>query len=459
MATAMRAALADLKILHETGLLDEAAYLAAQQQWVAKLAGGGAAAAADDEDEAVAEPPDAPRPPAPEANDEAEERRKRRREKQAKREAKARSAQPEPEPEPELPPGHGTPLEPLCAVLPQFERVAFTLALRAAALHLVKRDVEIDRKALSNSMASCGLSGKGKHLAACGFLMKESGKGGGRKPDALQAALGPLGFSEMHLGCLVATLAWVKSGAPPGIGDPIVEGWAAADVPSEDDSDGEPPPPPPHSPSPSEDEHETTSEEDEEEDGDDNVAGSDGSLVVVTQADLEVSPAAAADSAIKMPFQTAAGPAPLRGSSRKQPAAASLSAADSAWGDGFRKVARGHCRRSLEIWLSEAGIGGNAKSSSLRGFDTGPILEFADRENLLEAEPEELYKKFVDAKVEAAMAAMPPDMLPGADMYDDDEAGGGRGEGAGAPPVGMDKVFSTEMMIFQDFRLNKEDFN
>lgn len=40
-------------------------------------------------------------------------------------------------------------------------------------------------------------------------------------------------------------------------------------------------------------------------------------------------------------------------------------------------------RRAVEIWLSEAGIGGNIKSSSLRGFDTGPLLEFADRENLL----------------------------------------------------------------------------
>eukprot|EP01043_Picozoa_sp_COSAG02_P070170 COSAG02_NODE_12318_length_1563_cov_4.388087_2_plen_93_part_00 len=40
-------------------------------------------------------------------------------------------------------------------------------------------------------------------------------------------------------------------------------------------------------------------------------------------------------------------------------------------------------RRAVEIWLSEAGIGGNNKSSSLRGFDTGPLLEFADREHLL----------------------------------------------------------------------------
>lgn len=40
-------------------------------------------------------------------------------------------------------------------------------------------------------------------------------------------------------------------------------------------------------------------------------------------------------------------------------------------------------RRAVEIWLSEAGIGGNNKSTSLRGFDTGPLLEFADREHLL----------------------------------------------------------------------------
>jgi hypothetical protein len=46
-------------------------------------------------------------------------------------------------------------------------------------------------------------------------------------------------------------------------------------------------------------------------------------------------------------------------------------------------------RRAVEIWLSDAGIGGNAKSSSLRGFDTGPLLEFADRENLLGTDAEE----------------------------------------------------------------------
>ena len=40
-------------------------------------------------------------------------------------------------------------------------------------------------------------------------------------------------------------------------------------------------------------------------------------------------------------------------------------------------------RRAVEIWLADAGIGGNVKSSSLRGFDAGPMLEFADRENLL----------------------------------------------------------------------------
>eukprot|EP01043_Picozoa_sp_COSAG02_P042722 COSAG02_NODE_3653_length_6413_cov_4.685144_8_plen_90_part_01 len=36
----MRAALADLKVLHETGLLDDDSYVAAQQKWVARLAAG-----------------------------------------------------------------------------------------------------------------------------------------------------------------------------------------------------------------------------------------------------------------------------------------------------------------------------------------------------------------------------------------------------------------------------------
>ena len=36
----MRAALADLKVLPETGLLDDDGYLAAQQKWIARLAAG-----------------------------------------------------------------------------------------------------------------------------------------------------------------------------------------------------------------------------------------------------------------------------------------------------------------------------------------------------------------------------------------------------------------------------------
>lgn len=55
-----------------------------------------------------------------------------------------------------------------------------------------------------------------------------------------------------------------------------------------------------------------------------------------------------------------------------------------------------------------------------------------------EAEPEELYKRFVDAKVAAAMAAMPPDALPST-AHDGNATGAGAGgEGTeAAVPMGM----------------------
>lgn len=234
----MRAALADLKVLHETGLLDDDGYVKAQQQWLNRMAAGDVQEADGDErnDELKEEPKGAvalvlpsnsaalaaalPKVPGSDGKD---EHRRRRRDQKHKRKARARSVtnpEPEPEPEPqrepEAPPGHGTPLEPLCAVLAQFDRVAFTLALRAASLHLAKRDIEIDRRALSAEMSRCGLPGKGKVLSACGFLLKESGRGGGRTYAVLLEHLAPLGFTEMHVGCLVATLKWAKDGMPPG---------------------------------------------------------------------------------------------------------------------------------------------------------------------------------------------------------------------------------------------------
>ena len=431
----MRAALADLKVLHETGLLDDASYVAAQQKWVARLATGevqegdeGTRGGEKSTDilmtrvESSSAALVAALPTVP-SHDEHDERRKRRAEKKDKRKAAARAAarpqpEPEPEPEPEPPLGHGTPLEPLCAVLPQLDRIAFTLALRAASLHLAKRDIEIDRRALSAELSRCGIPGKGKPLSACGFLLKESGKGGGRKPAVLHEHLAPLGFTEMHIDCLVATLEWVKDGLPPGIGDPLVEGWPKETAPVEDDH--EPPPPPPHSPSASEDE-----EEDEDGDEVDADEGSDGdgsgSMVVVHRDDIPAAVAAAS-----LPFTQRQGPHTIAPRRQLQPLSALLEAQD--WDDS-RSLARGRyahsrsrtlqldtlcallgcfcllqkcgydcmsaaqtahrtvcshrLRRAVEIWLSDAGIGGNTKSSSLRGFDTGPLLEFADRENLL----------------------------------------------------------------------------
>lgn len=306
----MRAALADLKVLHETGLLDDDSYVAAQQKWVARLATGDVQE--DDSDEKATgweeDKPDvataasqsssaalvAALPTAP-SHDEHNERRKPRKEKKDKKEKRKGAGRggagpaPEPEPEPQLPPGHGTPLQPLCAVLPQLDRIAFTLALRAASLYLAKRDIEIDRRALSAEMSRCGLPAKGKLLSACGFLLRESGKGGGRKAAVLQEHLAPLGFTQMHVECLVATLGWVKSGLPPGIGDPVVEGWPKESTPAEDDH--EPPPPPPHSPSASEDEEDDEGEDadsdDAEVDAEDESDGDgSGSMVVVSREEI-----------------------------------------------------------------------------------------------------------------------------------------------------------------------------
>ena len=437
----MRAALADLKVLHETGLLDDASYVTAQQKWVARLAAG----EVQDDDEGTrggeksADKPMAlvesgsaalaaalPTVPSHDERDVHRRRRTEKKDKKDKRKAAARAAarpEPEPEPEPRLPLGHGTPLEPLCAVLPQLDRIAFTLALRAASLHLAKRDIEIDRRALSAEMSRCGLPGKGKPLSACGFLLKESGKGGGRKPAVLFEHLGPLGFTEMHIDCLVATLEWVKNGLPPGIGDPLVEGWPKETAAVE--GDHEPPPPPPHSPSASEDEDEDEDGDEDEVDADEGSDGDgSGSMVVVHREDIPAAVAAAT-----LPFTQRQGPRTTVPRRQPQPLSAMLEAED--WDDS-RSLARGRyahfhaaartlhlhtfcgllgcvrllqkcaydcksaaqtarravwrsdrLRRAVEIWLSDAGIGGNTKSSSLRGFDTGPLLEFADRENLL----------------------------------------------------------------------------
>ncbi len=354
----MRAALADLKVLHETGLLDDDSYVAAQQTWVARLAAGDVQeddgdekSTGEDESEvatAIAQSSSAALfaalPAAP--SDEHDVRRKRRKEKKDKKEKpkdRARGVagpepqpqpqpqpQPEPEPEPQLPLGHGTPLQSLCAVLPQLDRIAFTLALRAASLHLAKRDIEIDRRALSAEMSRCGLPAKGKLLSACGFLLKESGKGGGRKTAVLQEHLAPLGFTQMHIECLVATLGWVKTGLPPGIGDPVVEGWPRESTPAEDDH--EPPPPPPHSPSASEDEEEGSDSDDDELDADGESDGDgSGSMVVVSREEI---PAAVTSS----PFSHREGAQMIVPRRQPQPLSSLLEAHD--WDDG-RSLARG----------------------------------------------------------------------------------------------------------------------
>jgi hypothetical protein len=59
-------------------------------------------------------------------------------------------------------------------------------------------------------------------------------------------------------------------------------------------------------------------------------------------------------------------------------------------------------RRRLETFLESAGIGGSAQ----RRFDPTPLLEFAKQNQLFDAEPEEIYGRWVDTKVAAAEASM-----------------------------------------------------
>lgn len=108
-------------------------------------------------------------------------------------------------------------LAPLCDVLAELDGAALGVALRAAALHLVKRDEEIDVQGVIEGLEACGVTGSPKKLlGACGSLLKQAGKGGGQTPEKLELALRPLGFNSEHLTVLVDTLAWVKAGAVLG---------------------------------------------------------------------------------------------------------------------------------------------------------------------------------------------------------------------------------------------------
>ena len=108
-------------------------------------------------------------------------------------------------------------LAPLTDVLAQLDGAGFGVALRAAALHLVKRDDDIDVAGVVEALAACDVTGSPKKLlGACNVLLKQAGKGGGQTPEKLQSALTPMGFTAEHLTVLVDTLAWVKAGAVIG---------------------------------------------------------------------------------------------------------------------------------------------------------------------------------------------------------------------------------------------------
>ena len=59
-------------------------------------------------------------------------------------------------------------------------------------------------------------------------------------------------------------------------------------------------------------------------------------------------------------------------------------------------------------FVESAGIGGNKKSTSARGFDVTPLLEYAKVHGLYDEEPEIIYGRWVDEKVAAAEAQMHP---------------------------------------------------
>ena len=105
-------------------------------------------------------------------------------------------------------------LEPLTAVLPKLDLPTFEAALRAAALDLQQRREEIDADGIMAGFAAAGVtSGQKKILSACGYLMKQAGKGGGLGAEKLSKSLGPMGFEEAHIEALISTLEWVKNGS------------------------------------------------------------------------------------------------------------------------------------------------------------------------------------------------------------------------------------------------------
>ena len=107
------------------------------------------------------------------------------------------------------------PLEPLVTVLPKVTQHTLEAALKASALHLQKRDAEIDAAGVREALGSCDVPTKGmkKILAACNWLLKQAGKGGGQSPAKLKSSLGPLGFEEHHIAAVLAVLQWVKDGS------------------------------------------------------------------------------------------------------------------------------------------------------------------------------------------------------------------------------------------------------
>ena len=62
------------------------------------------------------------------------------------------------------------------------------------------------------------------------------------------------------------------------------------------------------------------------------------------------------------------------------------------------------CKHALAV---SSFCAGNPNSTSARGFDVTPLLNYAAEHRLYDAEPEVIYGRWVDAKVAAAMSSLP----------------------------------------------------
>ena len=86
-------------------------------------------------------------------------------------------------------------------------------------------------------------------------------------------------------------------------------------------------------------------------------------------------------------------------------------------GGGQQATARDALQRKIDVFLGTVPIGtpGAAGATSQRGYDPTALIDFAEGEGLHDATAEEIYGQFVEAKLAAAEAEMPPPPVVDAD--------------------------------------------